>query len=328
MIVSLLDLHPSKESEDQLRDRPLEIFEAGTGHGALTLHLARAIHGANPAAPPIPVMQERRDRIHGPVPGTKDELHPNDADSAEEVFSQETKDQQTAWEAYLRKRRAVIHTLDISAVHSRHAQSVVRAFRNGLYYHNVDFHVGTISEYLSSRLASTLEPFLEHTILDLPNPHSHFNNVAKALKPNGSLIVFAPSITQITTCVKLVRETRLPFVLESVLELGAGVGVGGREWDVRAVKPRALLKAEAEARRLSEENEEAQMSSSADTGRSNSQNGEENAGWEMVCRPKVGGRVSGGGFLGLWRRMEDFTRDASPLSEPSLAGAAEVTEPS
>ena len=26
-------------------------------------------------------------------------------------------------------------------------------------------------------------------------------------------------------------------------------------------------------------------------------------GWEMVCRPKVGIRISGGGFVGVWRRM-------------------------
>jgi tRNA (adenine57-N1/adenine58-N1)-methyltransferase len=29
----------------------------------------------------------------------------------------------------------------------------------------------------------------------------------------------------------------------------------------------------------------------------------EGDGWNMVCRPKVGGRVVGGGFLGVFRRL-------------------------
>jgi hypothetical protein len=32
----------------------------------------------------------------------------------------------------------------------------------------------------------------------------------------------------------------------------------------------------------------------------------EETGLEMVCRPKVGGRIAGGGFLGVWRKMINF----------------------
>ncbi|KFX96568.1 hypothetical protein V490_03275, partial [Pseudogymnoascus sp. VKM F-3557] len=55
LIVSLLDLNPTvPDPSSSSPSPPLEIFEAGTGHGALTLHLARAIHAANPAPPPLP----------------------------------------------------------------------------------------------------------------------------------------------------------------------------------------------------------------------------------------------------------------------------------
>jgi tRNA (adenine57-N1/adenine58-N1)-methyltransferase len=323
LIVSLLDIHPEPESVEDSTSPPLEIFEAGTGHGALTLHLARAIHGFNKTPPPIPLIQERRDRILStPVKPLAPSEDPDEIPPlVDETQAEQEAAEQAAWDSYLTTRRAMINTLDISEAHSYHARSVVHNFRHGLYYHNVDFHIGKIEEYLASRLATTSEPFLDHTILDLPRAHEYFDIVAQALKPNGSLVVFAPSVTQIGTCIQLVRENRLPFVLETVLELGAGVGVGGREWDVRAVKPRALLKAEAEARKM--------MVSDGDFAGPESEAGAENfstsekkgaSGWEMVCRPKVGGRVSGGGFLGVWKRMEHRSQeDQKPSSIDGIA---------
>lgn len=312
-------------------NEPFEIFEAGTGHGALTLHLARAIHGLNPSPPPLPPIHSS-DKFSTGEPGPEnpndpnsDQITlPNDESSTDEpnvrngdvlIYDQDPKSinklttsqehksaEEARFDTYLPSRRAVIHTLDISPAFSKHAQNIVRKFRHGLYYHNIDFHVGTIPEYLSSRLATAPEPFLEHTILDLPSPQEHLEIVGQALKLNGSLIVFCPSITQIADCVKLVQEKRLPFHLESVLELGAGVGVGGREWDVRLVKPRAVLKAEAEASKVKEQSEAVSDLDSADNGNSLSSTSKD-SGWAMVCRPKVGSIVTGGGFLGLWRRM-------------------------
>lgn len=284
----------------------MEIFEAGTGHGALTLHLARAIHGANTPAPPIPPPKKFK-------PGAP-EVKEDDIESVappksvEELEAEERDATQEAYDLWCSKRRAVIHTLDNSASHSGHAKRVVRNFRHGLYFPHVDFHVGNVTEYISGRFADAWsdEPFLEHAILDLPGPHEYMGIIGKALKPNGSLITFSPSLTQIMTCVNTVKDKSLPFYLESVLELGAGVGVGGKEWDVRAVKPRALLKAEAAARELSEatiepsaEDEESDAEEVPEAPKSDS-----SSGWEMVCRPKVGIKIAGGGFVGLWRRME------------------------
>lgn len=158
--------------------------------------------------------------------------------------------------------------------------------------------------------------------------------VAKALKPGGNLIVFCPSITQINVCALDARNNGTPLHLEKVVELGASIGVGGREWDVRPVRPRAFLKARAEAAAMKrkelqqgtvEGTEEPAMSELVDgavdelvamstpeeikaavgeaaVGASAPED-DEKSGWELVCRPKVGERVVGGGFVGLWKKM-------------------------
>ncbi|TVY26349.1 tRNA (adenine(58)-N(1))-methyltransferase [Lachnellula hyalina] len=274
-IVSLLDLNPTVPGTD---DEKLEIFEAGTGHGALTLHLARAIHAANTAPPPKPEKQSDAQTT----------------DSQGEAGTDVADQQLEAYTAWLKSRRAIIQTLDNRREHSEHAQNTIKNYRNGMYYHNIDFHVGTIEQYISSRLSKSPTPFLSHAILDLPDTHTYFKLVAKALKPNASLLVFCPSITQINTCALDVRKNGTPLFLEKVVELGAAIGVGGREWDVRPVRPRAFLKARAEAA----ERGQAAVEDSAEAVEQS-----EEDGWELVCRPKVGQRISGGGFVGLWKKM-------------------------
>jgi tRNA (adenine57-N1/adenine58-N1)-methyltransferase len=256
----------------------LEIFEAGTGHGALTLNLARAIHGANTATPPIP-----------------------DEDITAEATPDVVERMKDTYQEWRKNRRAVIHTLDCSGRHSAHAETVVKNFRHGLYYPHIDFHVGSIDEYLTSRLEATDgTPFLDHAILDLPDIHHYFDIVGRALKANGTLITFCPSITQINAGMTFVRQGAVPLFLEKVIEVGGVVGVGGREWDVRPVKPRALLKARTEDIKPSEEPEDALAEDLEDLRQSPDS---DDSGWEMVCRPKVGLRIVGGGFVGVWRKM-------------------------
>lgn len=292
-------------------DEPVfEIFEAGTGHGALTLHLARAIHGANPRAPPLPRAQSAPEGTRGSEAEQAAEFSDDSIDDSTippttPTINDARESEQDVYNAYLPTRRAVVHTLDTSARHSAHAQNVVRSFQHGIYYHNIDFHVGTIPEYISSRLEHCKEPFLNHAILDLPSTHSYLEDVGNAVRPNGCVLVFCPSITQINSCTLAVKENRLPLLLETVVEVGAGAGVGGREWDVRLVKPRALLKAEVQTRQDIVGNDAESVAVDLENESESSSYAEEPKGrWEMVCRPKVGGRVSGGGFLGLFRRME------------------------
>lgn len=298
--LALLDLHPTVpdiyNSGNPNGREKLEIFEAGTGHGAFTLNLARAIHAANP---------------NGKIDGVKE------------------------------IRRAIVHTLDRSPAYSAHAQNMIKSFRKGMYLHNIDFHVGTIEDFINKRFSENGRvPFLDHAILDLPGAHNYVDIVTSALKPNGSLLIFAPQITQINTCVLHSKKIGIPVFLDAVIELGDATGVGGREWDVRPIRPRAYLQAVAEkelqkvtARENGDEVEsEAEVASLSES----SENSED--GWEMVCRPKVGGRVQGGGFVGQWRKMvpqRPFSERRLNLDSPvetileesseSSAGDEEVT---
>ncbi len=289
MIVSLLDLHPTVP--DSNHPTRLEIFEAGTGHGSLTLHLARAIHGANTAAPELPA-----------------------EDASAEISPDILEATRKAYKEWRTSRGAVIHTLDCSAQHSSHAKTVVQNFRRGMYYPHIDFHVGSVDDYLSSRLAETGGwPFLDHAILDLPGTQLYLDIVAKSLKASGTLITFCPSVTQINAGVMYARQAALPMFLEKTVEVGGSVGVGGREWDIRPVKPRALLKAQVLDRNRTDDVEAAEglmERASGDVGShqagsssiKNASSSGDN-GWEMVCRPKVGLKITGGGFVGVWRKM-------------------------
>lgn len=340
LIVSLLDLHPTSYIEGDNKP-PLEIFEAGTGHGSLTLQLSRAIHGANSQPPAIPPLAKKRQRppkkpkvvensleqrdasIIGEVNISDDEQPgstttvasgsqtaeaPTDEIEGEMAYTEEMK---AEYEKWLTTRRAIVQTLDISANYSQHAQQIVRSFRRGLYYPNINFHVGTIQEYLSGRLGQEEVPFLDHAILDLPQTEAYMEIVAKALKSNALLILYCPNITQINETVRLVKKMRLPFLLENVLEVGGSTATGGREWDVRMMKPRALLKAEAQEKQQPIIDEpgtpvDAELKDGHDKTEKRENEVENDEGWNVVCRPKAGIRTTVGAFVAVWRRMEPY----------------------
>ncbi|KAF2819981.1 S-adenosyl-L-methionine-dependent methyltransferase [Ophiobolus disseminans] len=301
LIVSLLDLHVDTPFEPLRTEPPLEILEAGTGHGALTLHLSRAVHAANtplPRPPPSPQEEEPEDAVY--LGESMADLHLN------------------ASESWKNNRRAIIHTLDISSKHSKHAKKIVEGFRGGMYSGNVDFHVGDVSEWIAEQKAKrkTEDPFLTHVFLDLPNAENHLTSVSPVLHVNGILAVFNPSITQIAECVEAIREQRMPYLLDQVIELGACTI---REWDVRAVRPRATL-VTAEEKRASEpssaeaiDSAKGQASRDDELAKDLAQTEEK---WAMVCRPKAGQQVVGGGFLGLWRRMERAPSQEQDTAQP------------
>ena len=275
MIVELLDIHAPSSNTTSKDEQSLEILEAGTGHGSLTLHLAKAIHVINASG-------HARHSSH----------------------------------------RAVIQTVDASAQYSEHAKKIVHGFRQGLYTEDVSFHVANISDWLDQQVRDRKleecddKSFLHHILLDMPNSYRHIEKAVSALHPDGNIILFNPSITQITAAVDLIKTKKLPLFLERVLELGPNL-TGGKEWDVRAVKPRAWVQAEQE-KRLGDKQEteskqcdqERDHTSTVDnSANSVSKNGEqcraainEAQGFEMICRPKAYARVVGGGFLALWRK--------------------------
>lgn len=297
--MSLLDFHPTP-----LRctaDQPLlEILEAGTGNGALTLHLARAIH-ATTLAPMVQGVPKRREL--GPQSNEQRGGENAMADQAEEKESN--------------LRQAVVHTIDVSQKRSEHAQGIVEGFRQGLYVNDINFHVGDVSGWIDQQIASRAtassdKSFLEHALLDMPNAQNHVEKLASVLRMNGNLVVFNPSTTQITAVVELIKRKYLPLQLDRVLELGPSM-TGGREWDVRSVIPRAVVQSQMLAKsdpRGESEDSDADKEAGAACQSSKSRDGEEaesltkqDAGWEMICRPKVGHRVAGGGFVGVWKKM-------------------------
>lgn len=290
LIVSLLDIHVDTPSNIPNISPPVEILEAGTGHGALTLHLARAIHAANP---PLPKLQDCAAQQE-----TEDPVY----------LGESIADLQDAnVEAWRMSRGAIVHTLDISSKHSKHARKIIEGYRNGMYAGSVDFYVGDVTSWITGQQKSrkSQDPFLSHVILDLPSADTYLDEVASALHVNGLLAVFNPSITQIVECVEKIRKERMPYLLDRVIELGASTI---REWDVRAVRPRATLK-KAEQRQVPNvspgtgavnaiEGQEARDDELAQD------LGEKEEKWAMVCRPKAGQEVVGGGFIALWRKME------------------------
>lgn len=305
MIVSLLDIHvfPPPPNAAEQDHEPLEILEAGTGHGSLTLHLSRAINAANSCPPPIPQTSQRQILASGSQGRTE-----NDRDHEEKKSDAEDRGQQE-WDSWRSQRRAVIHTVDVSPKYSGHAEKIVRGFRRGIYAGNIDFYVSSVEEWIKeqtsrrqtrSLMTRTVKPFLSHAILDMPSAHLRIPYVAPIIKNNGILAVFMPNVTQIGECVEIIRKQRLPFVLDKAVELGMGIS-SGRLWNINMVKkPTTATDIEEERETDSDESSENQPDEISSKSKKDT-DGE----MVMVCRPKVGGKIVGGGFVGIWRRTKD-----------------------
>ncbi|KIX01867.1 uncharacterized protein Z518_09594 [Rhinocladiella mackenziei CBS 650.93] len=334
-IVSLLDINP-EPFQDELASRrpsypPLEILEAGTGHGSLTLHVARAIAAANPPPlaanlPPVPSIDKKR----GETPA--------------KVESQETLNR--AWAEWKQTRKAILHTVEKVAANRFHAEKIVRGFHQGLYWPHVDFYVGDVKNWVEQQLKlrrgrsrhplSTDEnEFLDYVLLDMPNVHNQLQHIHPAMRDGAKLIVFAPSVSQIGDCARVIQDSHLPLIMEKVLELGEGVS-NGRRWDVRFVKPRKLgnkskcstpapapvdPEPENELSKTDEEDgrdpaNEQETSEAAPVPESEDQSDEP----VMICRPLVGERTFGGGFIALFRKTSPESGTLAAEWRQSLAG--------
>ncbi len=317
MIVSLFDLHPTPHLEPS--SPPIEILEAGTGHGALTLYLARAIHAAN-----FPFTEEKA--LMGSI--NKDEYSSEQSASMNDLMEQLPRDRDLYEPGKNSgsgcRRQAIIHSVDNSPKHQEHAAKIVRGFRRGLYSNDVEFHIGNVSDWVDRQLAVrpcnnfelTETAFLSHVFLDFPSSEEHAEKVASVLHVGGKLVVFCPSITQIVNWEAYIQANKLRLRLSQVLELGPGIS-GGRQWDVRRVQPRALCPMDKK---------ETVVINAAQTGTDDSQDhlpifragsteetdaAEPSRGpgyddykeWKTVCRPKVGEKLVGGGFVAVWEKQ-------------------------
>lgn len=289
-IVSLLDIHVARADHDYggrgSEEEPVEILEAGTGLGSLTLYLSRAL---------LPCSS------------------------------------------------AQLHTMDVSARHSAHAQKVISGFRRGIYLPNIRFYVSDPGTWCREQLSiRDGKPFLTHAILDLAGPEEYLFDVMRCLRPDGVVGVWCPSVSQIMVAVASAKGRGL--FCERVLEFpgGTGVGAGLRAWDVRPAVIRARVKKVEEARQKEEGAEEAQQNGEKAEEVENEGKAEEvqqheaevgvTLGEELtppvppvleqdppapvsvpptlapeafICRPTVGDRLVGGGFFAMFRRKAD-----------------------
>ena len=210
---------------------------------------------------------------------------------------------QQRWDDWRARRSAVIHTVDVSPSFSEHAEKIVRGFRRGIYAGNVDFYVGHVGNWVAEQEKrrggsgllgrGKVEPFLSCAILDMPAAHLNIPLVTPFLRTDGILAVFMPSITQIGDCVSLIKRQRLPYMMEEVIELGMGLS-NGRQWDVRLTAPKS-------AANPSSWNESAESDSQSEGSAGDAPKGTDDV---LICRPKVGLRLVGGGFVGVWKKIE------------------------
>lgn len=247
--------------------------------GSLSLHIARAIHAANP-----PVSANLRDLLRSSP------LSRNAATSASGMLDLSA-DDAALLSTYKGSRRAILQTLDRNGKHTRAAYKFIRNFRRAQYLADMDFHVGSIDNYVSARLeASSGQPIFSRAVLDLPSAHEHAEKLIQSLHQNAILILFNPSISQIAEFQSWAIESKLPLHLEKVLELPTtstadGVrdgGCGGRHWDVKIITPKTA------ANEAVEDDGEATPATTPEP--------------VLVMRPKVGGRVAGGGFIAVYRK--------------------------
>ncbi|RDW94188.1 tRNA (adenine-N(1)-)-methyltransferase [Aspergillus mulundensis] len=317
VIVQLLDLHVAQPAEGDSNNgpAPLQILESGTGHGALTLHLSRAIQAANALPPPIPKTStieylEQPPEQPNPSKEAKPAPEPKRETSAEQEQTQAQ--EQEAWNTYRATRKAIIHTVEVHSTFSKHAEKLVRGFRRGIYAGNIDFYVGRVETWVSEQTKTKSEPFLTHAILDMPSAHLRIPLVASVLKADGILAVFMPSVTQITECAMYIRKQGIPLELDKVIELGTGIS-GGRTWDVRF----AVKKSKADPgwdntndqsasegtveESVAVESEGEEAAAKAAEAQTGAKPKEEPV---LVCRPLAGQMIGAGGFVGVWRKMQ------------------------
>ncbi|KAK2793122.1 hypothetical protein FQN51_001355 [Onygenales sp. PD_10] len=301
LIVSLLDIHVAPPGGEK-QTEPLEILEAGTGHGSLTLHLSRAINAANTLPPPVP--RRSQCQMLSGEPAVKNRSHREEEDSESLKLAEE---QQQQWDSWRAQRNAILHTVEVSAKYSAHAEGVVRGFRRGIYAGNVDFYISSAEEWVKeqstrrSKEDSTVDPFLSHVILDMPSAHLRIPHVAPVMKDDAILLVFMPNVTQIGDCVEIIDKLGLPFVAEKVVELGTGLS-SGRLWDVRSVYKRSTGDILGGKEAVGDETLDEKLDESSE---GNTPAAEDTKVPEkvLVCRPKVGEKIVGGGFVGVWRKM-------------------------
>ncbi|KAK6361227.1 hypothetical protein TWF730_004969 [Orbilia blumenaviensis] len=286
-IVQSLDLHVAAEMDPE--DGPLEVLEAGTGHGSLTLHLARALYAGHLGKEnPVSVLHsvEKDKKVHEAAVKLLKGFRRGIYDGpGVKFYNQDV-------EEWLRARFPSPEASEVPAAEGTSGE-------------------GTIEENSStSKLAtgSGTKTFLSACVLDLPEIRPLLPLLKDAMYPGAILGYWAPSITQIAAVVEHVKLNRIPFLVEKVLEFGNGVGgAGARVWDVRPALVRSRVKANkshtSASSQIPSKDYETEPAANEDRVAKEDRTKRTTAEWEMVCRPKSGERAVGGGFYLIMRRI-------------------------
>ncbi|KAI9893618.1 MAG: hypothetical protein M1814_006414 [Vezdaea aestivalis] len=320
IITSHLDIHPLPRSSS--RTSPLEILEAGTGHGSVALHISRILQSFNTAPPLEPPLLL-------PPPTSKVTYLKASITSlmvkrGERHISTLSTTDQAAYREWRAGRNAILHSVEASSLHASFAERIVHGFRSGLYSGNIDFYHADVVKWVQERLAGNNgEPFLAHAVLDLPGAKEALTEVSKAIVVGGTVLVFVPNVTQLVECLGLVQEDREGLWLEETLQMD---GAGGRQWEVKMAKLRTLrstkernnlpisegIPEEYEGEDNNDGEEDELAYGSADEKAVSGGARPEHA---VVCRPSLGMRYTAGGFLGIFRKRPAANRSWSTVKE-------------
>ncbi|KAF3131413.1 hypothetical protein TWF703_007687 [Orbilia oligospora] len=301
-IVQSLDLHVSAEVDPE--NGPLEVLEAGTGHGSLTLHLARALYAGHLGKEnPVSILHsvEKDRKVHEAAMKLLKGFRRGIYDGPGVKFYNDDV------EAWLRARLPSPEASEVPAVESTSEESTTQET--------------SLTDQLATGSAKPSR--LSACVLDLPEIRPLLPLLQENMHLGAILGYWAPSITQISAVVEHVKLNRLPFLVEKVLEFGNGVGgAGARVWDVRPALVRSRVKANkshksASSQRSSEDGE-TETTANEDAVAKEDQTKRATTEWEMVCRPKTGERTVGGGFYLIMRRIGRKRYDKSEAASEAI----------
>ncbi len=203
-IANLLHLDPNfpqlKEDGVGLKEEPLQILEAGTGHGSLTLAICRTIHAAN---------CYKKVQEDGTIINRGAILHSIDRNKDHLVTGKNN--------VKYYKRGMYFDDVNFELSHSP-----TKWLKDN-----------------ASKWSNNKE-FLSAAFLDLQEPGAHIEQIAEHLVTDAQLIIFCPSVTQIVEVYNtlLASKGTIHLSFEQTIQIAPGMGGGLTRWEIKNTIPK------------------------------------------------------------------------------------------